>query len=245
VPSEIRFTIPKTVLFKNDAAILNIIAANKWERPIYFTSEYRDLGFGDYIRQDGLTYRLVPVSNNTQLNNDWVADKMMTKFAFGNADVRGVYFDEENRRHLNGIRLAYAKAAGNLAENGRKEDAIKLLRKCDKGMLTENMPYGLVSRYQQHNYISLQFLDACYKAGEMDLASKVFKAVKKDLEQQIVYYNELNDDRREYFRSDYQQAAEFLKAMDQLDKMYRSPKASELPLEMINNQPASDSAPKR
>ena len=41
VLTEMRFEIPKTHLFKNDAAILNIIAANKWKRPIYFTSEYR------------------------------------------------------------------------------------------------------------------------------------------------------------------------------------------------------------
>ncbi|MEJ7586079.1 MAG: hypothetical protein WKI04_00825 [Ferruginibacter sp.] len=35
---------------------------------------------------------------------------MMNKFVFGNADKAGVYFDEENRKHLNNIRLAYAQA---------------------------------------------------------------------------------------------------------------------------------------
>ena len=54
VVSQLQFDIPKTVLQKNDAAILNIIAANKWKRPIYFTSERISLGFDKYIRQDGL-----------------------------------------------------------------------------------------------------------------------------------------------------------------------------------------------
>jgi hypothetical protein len=42
---------------------------------------------------------------------------MMNKFTFGNANVKGVYFDEENRRHLNTIRLAYAQAAINFTSN--------------------------------------------------------------------------------------------------------------------------------
>ena len=98
VVSQVVFDIPKNNLFKNDAAILNIIAANKWKRPIYFTSQDAGgLGFQNYIRQDGLSYRLVPVLNtNSEVNDKWVYDKMMTKFASGNADKPGVYFDEEN-----------------------------------------------------------------------------------------------------------------------------------------------------
>jgi hypothetical protein len=46
VLSELRFDISKDRLFKNDLAVLNIIAANKWKRPIYFTSQYQvGLGF--------------------------------------------------------------------------------------------------------------------------------------------------------------------------------------------------------
>lgn len=192
VVSELKFEIPKTMLQKNDAAILNIIAANKWKRPIYFTSERIQLGFDKYIRQDGLSYRLVPVEGD-DVNRTWVADKMMKDFVFGNADKPGVYFDEENRRHLNTIRLAYATAAANLADHGKKEEAKKMLEKCDKGMLDENFAYGMVSRFQQHNGISLQFLEACYKAGDTVLAQKVTNSVKNDLEQQIIYYAALGD----------------------------------------------------
>jgi hypothetical protein len=67
-----------------------------------------------YLRQDGLTYRLIPVKGS-DVNNERVADVMMNKFVFGNANVPGVYFDEENRRHLNSIRQAYASAAMSLA----------------------------------------------------------------------------------------------------------------------------------
>ena len=192
VTSQLKFDIPKQYLLKNDAAILNIIAANKWKRPIYFTSDRIGLGFDKYIRQDGLANRLVPVENG-EVNRPWVADKMVSKFVFGNADKPGVYYDEENRRHLNSIRLAYATAAANLADHGKKDEAKKLLEKCDKNMLDENFAYGMVSISQQHNYISLQFLEACYKAGDTTLAQKVSKSVRKDLQQQMAYYAALGE----------------------------------------------------
>ena len=244
VATEIKFEIPKSALFKNDAAILNLIAANKWRRPIYFTSDYRELGFSAYLRQDGLTTRLVPVANSA-VNKGWVFDKMMNKFVFGNADKKGVYFDEENRRHLNSIRLAYAQAAGNLADNGKKEEAKKMLEKCDKGMLDENMAYGMVSRYQQHDYISLQFLEACYKAGDTALAQKVSRSVKKDLEQQVNYYNNLPENKQDQFKSDNDQAANFLRGIQQLEGMYNNPlpKLNEMP-GTINNVPATPKAKK-
>jgi hypothetical protein len=238
VLSELRFEIPKSALYKNDAAILNLIAANKWKRPIYFTSEYRELGFGAYLRQDGLTNRLVPVANSP-VNTNWVYDKMMNKFVFGNANVAGVYFDEENRRHLNTIRLAYAEAAGNLAENGKKEEARKMLQKCDKGILEENFSYGMVSRYQQHNYVSLQFLEACFKADDKVLAEKVAKSVKRDLEQQMNYFSHLDERKQDQFRNDNEQVSNFLRGIQQIEQMYKNPlpKEIEMPTSIKNTPP--------
>jgi len=208
VVSQLSFEIPRTVLQKNDAAILNIIAANKWKRPIYFTSERTGLGFEKYLRQDGMAYRLVPVEGG-EVNRSWVFDKMTNKFRFGNCNTPGVYFDEENRRHLNSIRLAYASAASNLAANNRKEDARKLLKKCDEGMLAENFGYGMVSRFQQHNYISLQFYEACLKAGDTALAKKVSASLKKDLNQQMEYYAKLGNMSRQELENSTSQSVRF------------------------------------
>ncbi len=222
VLSEVRFDIGKNYLYKNDAAILNIIAANKWKRPIYFTSPYGELGFEQYLRQDGLTYRLVPVENSA-VNQDWVVDKMMKKFVFGNADKKGVYFDEENRRHLNSIRLAYAQAAGNLADAGRTEDAKKLLNKVDKMMAEENMPYGMVGRFQQHNQIAMQLLYAAYKAGDTQLSDKISKSLRKDMEQQAAYYQALPDGKREALGTEEERNANLLKGLMGMEQQFKNP----------------------
>ena len=244
VLSRVDFELPKNMIFKNDAAILNIIAANKWKRPIYFTSpDGAGLGLQPYIRQDGLSYRLVPVKN-ADVNRDWVVDKMMNKFVFGSANKPGVYFDEENRRHLNSIRLAYAQASSNLADNGRKEEARKMLNKCDKMMLAENFPYGMVGRNQMHNQYSLQMLIAAFKAENSVLANKIKKSVKKDLEQQVSYLNSLPERMQEQMSGELEDVKRLLMGMQQVEQQFNKaalPTAVENPGQ-IKNTPAMPKA---
>lgn len=252
---QVVFEINKTALFKNDAAILNIIAANKWKRPIYFTSQDAGgLGFQSYIRQDGLTYRLVPVFND-EVNEDWVYNKMMTVFASGNADKPGVYFDEENRRHLNSIRMAYAVAASNMARENKKEEAKKLLNKVDQMMLEENFPYGMASRNQQQNYISLLMLQASYEAGDTVLASKITRSLKKDLEQQLSYYAALDDEKAGSFDyiadqsgrrgGDKNAAEQFLMRIMQLEQQFKGQGAATENPGSIQTNPVKPDSPKK
>ncbi|MEY2834669.1 MAG: hypothetical protein RLZZ557_331 [Bacteroidota bacterium] len=186
--TEIRFEIPKDLLLKNDMAVLNIIAANKWNRPIYFTSPFGELGFTKHLRAEGQCFRLVPVEGQNMINSRASYEALKNKFAFGSANIPGVYFDEENRRHLIGIRQSFAEAANQLALEGQQEKAKELLNLADKNMLAENFPYAMVSRQNQHNTATVQFLEAAYKAGDKKLATKVGAALKKDIEEQLAYY---------------------------------------------------------
>lgn len=220
VAGNIAFEMPKSALQKNDLMILNIIATNKWKRPIYFTAPYGELGFGQYLRKDGLSYRLVPFSVKTPEDN-WVTeqamrqlkwgssisdmnlkviyDNLMKKYEFGGANKKGVYFDEENRRHLLNIRGIFAEAAGNLADAGKKDEASKLLEKAEQGMNPENMPYAMVSRRSSHNQTALIYTEAFYKTGKLDQARKVAAALRKDINQQKNYYSYLQAEKPEYY----------------------------------------------
>lgn len=233
----------KNYIMKNDIAILNIIAANKWKRPICFTAAYtaQELGFGNYVRKDGLTYRLVPVKNNTGFNTDWMVDKLMNKFGFASANIKGVYFDETNRLHLNTIRMAYAEAAANVADQGNKELAKQILDKANKGILEENMPYAMVSKNNQHNYFSFKFLEACYKAGYKELADHVSKALHKDFEQQMSYYKQLSDSRQDAMKQEIMGAQQLMQMLSMMDAQYKgnTPNLNpELP-GIISNSPDS------
>ena len=46
----------------------------------------------------------------------------------------------------------------------------------------------MVSRQNQHNTISVQFVEAAYKAGDKKLAAKVSAAIMKDVNEQLAYY---------------------------------------------------------
>lgn len=195
VVTSLLLDIKKNYLFKNDLAVLALIAANKWDRPIYFTSlqEVDELGLAPYVRMEGLSYRLVPVAQS-EVNNDKSYRNIMEKFGYGNAAIRGVYFDEENRRHLNSIRASHAILAMNLADAGKLDSARKVLNKYDKEVDIENVPYGMTSnRGNQHNRVSMSFLYAAHRSGDKALAAKVSASLKKDLEQQMRYYRTLGD----------------------------------------------------
>lgn len=197
---ELRIDVNLNSLDKNELAVLAIIAGNKWQRPIYFTStqELERLGLAKYVRMEGLTYRLVPIENS-DVAVDIAFKNVMEKFSYGGANKPGTYFDEENRRHINSIRQTHAFLAMSLVEQGKKDSAIRVLRKYDQNVLEENVPYGMTSnRGNFHNRISATFLYAAYRAGDLELAKKVHQSIKRDLEQQLRYYQSLGDEMLSY-----------------------------------------------
>ena len=85
VVNELQFDLSsKHYLFKNDLAMLAIIAANNWKRPICFTTDrtLADIGLEKYARQEGMTYRLTPVLNS-RVNNEQAYKNIMEKFRYG------------------------------------------------------------------------------------------------------------------------------------------------------------------
>jgi hypothetical protein len=237
---EVQIEIPeyKNYLTLDQLTILNIIAANGWQRPIYFTSPYGELGFGQYLRKDGLTYRFVPVKNNFPQQN-WVVDQalrgssirdnnsdvmfnnLMTKFSSGGANKSGVYFDEENRRHLLSIRSVFAEAAGNLADRGRSPESIKLLNQAESLIVPQNLPYAMASRYNSHNQTGMIYLEAAYKAGYTQLADKLRTAIRKDLTDQKAYYDYLKTDKEEFYDPREAEINEFmLQLLEMVEKNY-------------------------
>jgi hypothetical protein len=189
----------KNYLLKNDLAILAVIAGNQWKRPICFanSSTAQEVGLGKYTRLNGLTYQLVPVENTNTggVNLDLAYNNIMQKFGYGHASKKGVYFDEENRRRINIIKLAHAQVARSLAQAGRLTEARRVLNRFDEEVSEANIPYGMTSnRGNMHNIYSLQFLEACYLSGDLALANKVAASLKKDLRQQMEYYQYLGDE---------------------------------------------------
>lgn len=194
----------KSYLVKNDLALLAILSANDWKRPICFTNtnDIDALDLAKYARVEGMVYRLVPVENPAIAPRSY--DLVMNNFAYGGADREGVYFDEDNRRRFSLLELAHARIATGLLQEGKRDQAQAVLQHFDRHIKTSSYQYGMASsRGASHNAISLQFLQACVQAGDKSLAEKVAASLRSDLSGQMSYYRSLGD----YAQSDEQLAA--------------------------------------
>ena len=69
-------------ILKSQLMVLDILANNDWDRPIYFVTGYHDdaLGLEEYFQLEGLAYRLVPVKSE---NKSW--------FEYGRTDTDILY----------------------------------------------------------------------------------------------------------------------------------------------------------
>lgn len=240
VYSQVVLEVGQNYLTLDQLTILNIIAANGWKRPIYFTSPYGDLGFGQYLRKEGLTYRFVPAvsklprkqwivdmafrSPGRNINLETVPDLLLNKFQSGGADLNGVYFDEENRRHLLSIRQVFAETAGVLGDLDEKDKAAKILQRAESLIHPDNMPYAMASRYSSHNQVALIYLEAAFKAGYTQLADKLEKAIRKDLTDQKNYFTYLQQEKPDFY--DDREAGNnmaMIEVLDMVVKNYKTP----------------------
>ncbi|NIG55303.1 DUF2723 domain-containing protein [Chitinophaga sp. Cy-1792] len=231
---QVQFKISKNYLVKNDLAVYDIIATNNWKRPIYFTSP-TDLGLNDYLRPDGLSYRLVPLAKqpstdpigmDTNLNTPVMYDNMMNKFQFGGAQIPGTYFDEPNRKMLLYLRQAYSKLGVALSEIGKKDSALKALNYMDKNILDENYPYAMTSPGNMHNYTSLQTAYAFYQAGDAKKGDEIANKIIKDCNQQLRYYQQLPDTRMTSdLKRDEQAAQQMIQWMERMKQDFGHPKS--------------------
>ncbi len=88
-------------ILKSQLIVLDILAHNNWERPIYFVTGYHNDAFGleEYFQLEGLAYRLVPIKSENKswleygrIDTDILYENMMKKFEWGGAnDERSKY----------------------------------------------------------------------------------------------------------------------------------------------------------
>ncbi len=196
---------------KGDLGILNIIAANINDRPICFTDDnganLRELGLENFLRREGMVYRVVPsnimMARNTspmsggqkvaELDESYkrmMDDKL---FGFGNAKTKGVYYDEENRRHLESIRGCFATYATEFVNAGRNKEAAALVKRIHTEMPSYSLPYGVSSRYDNLAQVNLALANAAIECGETEIAKTILTEQTKDARQQMEYYYALSN----------------------------------------------------
>ena len=185
--------IRKQVLLKNHLMVLDLLANNNWERPIYFavtTGPDSYINLQDHFQLEGLTYRVVPVkSPNANPNlqgrvaTDIMYNNVTEKFLWGNMDTEGfIYLDENILRMTTNLRLQLSSLAEALIAEGRKEEARNILDLSLTKMPERNVPY---------DRILLPTVEAYYAIGDVAKGNELSERLFTIMEENLTYYTSL------------------------------------------------------
>jgi hypothetical protein len=192
--STIVFDIPGEsggALYKNDLAILNIVAKCAGKRPLYFANTIDPKhyeGLYPYLNQEGILFKLTAKNSGvtqpgapTPMNTAKSYDLFMNKFKFGNAQRNDVFYDQTNRRMLNLIRTGAARIADALIQEGKKKEAIDVLDHCMKNISERSYLYSVTDEDRNLMFISDSYLKAGAKDKAKAINEKLYQYMRDDL----------------------------------------------------------------
>lgn len=191
----IDITLSGDFVYKNRLLMLDIIANNNWERPIYFSGgafgndDY--LWMKDYLQLDGVVYKLVPIRTPVDPRNPFDmgridGDKMydiVMSWDWGNSGETFVYHDTETRRNGITYRSNLARLSQTLIREGKKEKAENIL-----DLAMEKMP---VEYFEYYSLVE-PFAAGYYQIDKTEKARKVYEDVSNKLKEFLKYYGGLD-----------------------------------------------------
>ncbi|UCG28305.1 MAG: DUF2723 domain-containing protein, partial [Bacteroidales bacterium] len=181
----------RNYLMKNQVMVLDILAHNNWERPIYFVTGGHDdaLGLEEYFQMEGFAYRLVPIKtewNNSfldmgRINADVMYDNLMKNFRWGRMNEPDVHLDYYNKRTFSVIKIRnnFTRLAEALLLKGKRDSAIAALDRCMELMPHDRIPYDI---------FSVGTADMYYRCGETEKANRIVDEYAVVCEEDLKYY---------------------------------------------------------
>ncbi|MDZ7632980.1 MAG: DUF2723 domain-containing protein [Bacteroidales bacterium] len=159
-------------IMKSQLMVLDIIAHNDWERPVYFVAGMHDdaMGLEEYFQLEGIAYRLVPVKGVNRgwldygrIDTDILYENLMNRFVWGGAADPDVYIDYYHTRTLTVIRsrFNYARLAGELVAEGDTARALAVLDRC-----LETFPVSKLG----YDFYFAEIISAFFAAGDNESA---------------------------------------------------------------------------
>lgn len=170
--------------------ILDIIASNDWDRPIYFSigmGPENYLGLEKYFQLEGAAYRLVPIESENsygeygRINSDLLYNNLMNKFEYGRIKEPDVYMDQFHiiTCGIMSFRSNHVRLAAKLNDENKPEKAIKVLNKCMEELPTSKLPI---------DYALVGFIQEYYRAGEVEKANKLLEQIAENSYEKMDYF---------------------------------------------------------
>lgn len=184
------FNLKKGGLEKNTLMILDLIANNNWERPIYFNNtslQGVSVNLNDYVVQEGNSYRLLPVKNpNSKIefvNTDIMYENVMNKFRYRGLDDPNVYNSVDHRNFALNHRSTFNSLANALLSEGKTEKAKEVIFKS-----LEVIPDNSIT----YDYTSSQTVKLLYRLGEKEKAKEIAMLIGERANDALTYFADYN-----------------------------------------------------
>jgi len=227
---KVEWTVDKNYIMKNDLIILDILAANDWERPVYFaitTGNASYIGLTPFFQIEGLAYRLVPYkAQNFDGQTGEVATEIMDKnlmerFVWGGMEDSDIYLDENNRRMCMNFRNNFSRLADDYIRKGENEKAIKTLNRCLEVMPEKLVPY---------NFFMIPIAESFYKLEQYEQGNNIVRSLVNTYHEDLKYYLTFRGEDRKSIQSDMERAKYILQQLIMLtnDKYKDSGLAEEM-----------------
>ena len=197
----IDIVIDRLGLAKNRILMLDILANNNWERPIYFTggahADEEYIWLKDYLQLDGLAYKFVPIrtpSTNEDGRSKSVLDlgridteimyNNVKKWDWKNSDSDAIYIDVETRKNGISFRNNLIRLAEELVKEEKFDKAEEIL-----DLSINKMP---IERYGHYGLV-LGYVDNYYRVNNKEKARIVANTLVSIFQDRIEYYSGLDN----------------------------------------------------
>lgn len=186
--SDLTWNINKGNLLKSDLVMLEIIAQNQWKRPIYFSTTLSNsnyLNLKEYMQQEGMAYRLLPIyfrgATASVVNSDVMYDRLMKGMFWRNLDKPGLYLDENYRRFPLNARSAFVRLAEQLVNEGKNDKAKEVINYAMKVMPDDPVNY---------DFYCPMFVGLYLRLGESKKADEMANVMKQRSKEELEYYTQ-------------------------------------------------------
>ncbi len=193
----IDITIDDKALLKNRILMLDILANNNWERPIYFTgganADEEYIWLKDYLQLDGLAYKLVPIKTPIEGKSMFDmgridTDKMyanIQKWDWRNINDGEIYLDEQTKRNSISMRNNLFRLSEAFSNKG---DLLKALEILDLSL--EKMPIKDFDHYS----LSLGYPEAYYRLGDSKKARETSNVLLTIFKEKLIWLSSFSMD---------------------------------------------------
>lgn len=189
IVDRIEWKAHSNIITRSYLIMMDIIAHNNWERPIYFASSMgRDGYFGleDYFQFEGMAYRLVPVKKPS--NTDILYEKVVNlfddhtrpdrvknpdathtpyEFAWGGINDPRVYNSEDNRRMCYYAIIMHLRLLNDLMNEKDYDRAYEVVEHFEKILPDELLPYKM-NRNEHYTDVVIKIAGMCNLIANMD-----------------------------------------------------------------------------